>query len=352
MPTFSLTETAAYKCLATGASAAMDIAVKYQPIVEKVSFVAFKVFFTYYPLYSLFEASLSNILCLKTFRHGSSPNVLARIHIEGPDLTRGGTGGEANWYKNILGISSPYAARDKGCFYVVEDITESQDNKNCLSFAKSYFTTKMTVKYYAMRTSFSYYGSWLPLPVKWKANITQVFVNVIESGRDGNATFFGLLLSPTIKFHLDPNQVTIERHRSSLDTHSASSPALKGRVILARDGEDSAKGKSFEGALVTRHQFSVLDIGVIGTLKNGLNSSLIQRIKENKGQVMWGIAQLVCFVAQIAILHPTVIPCSMAVMHAVEILATYEKTSTVGSVLIRGLRVISSIPFVMAILEA
>lgn len=325
----------------TGTAIASDLAIKSLPIISKIGLVAAKVLFIYYPLYSLLESSLSNILCLKTFRHGTSPNVIARICIEGPDLSRGGIGGEANYFQSVLGVASPYAHRDKDCFYVVEDVISSKENKNPFKFMFHYFVTKMTVKYYSLRTSCTYYISWLPMPAKWKAGLTSCTIHVVESD-PRIATLFSLI-APSVKFHLDPAKVTVISNREALP----SDEGQNGQAYFARDGLDSMENNSFEGSLVTRHQFSVLDIGVIGVLKNGLNLSLPKRIWENKGQCLWGVAQLVCCVALFALMHPALIPGGTAIVGVF----TYVSVRAVYSTMWEIVASIFFLPVIMTALE-
>lgn len=280
-------------------SLASDLAIKAVPVlnqVTKVAKIAWKAF-GLYTLYSMYENALSNIFCLKTYRHGTDPYAFVRIHLEGNDLARGGTGGEARWYEQGLQEKSPYAHRDGGCFYVVEDVIGSEyGSKEIFPFALSYYTTKGTVKYYALRSSISFWGSWLPLPQNARSWITRNLVEMTEYNPHVNqadqvrarALFY--LLCPTVKIHLNPDDLP----RSE------------------RDGFDSHKGKPFEGALRTKHKFSIFDMGILGVLKNGLRGGLLERIQQNRGQCLFGLVQLVAAIALTLYFFPALLPVTVS----------------------------------------
>lgn len=257
--------------------------------VGKVSLNIFKS----YALYSLYEASLSDIFCLKTFRHGTDPSACLKIHLTGPDLNRGGTGGEARWYE-IRQMNSPYAHRDKGRFYVVQDYFERNSRKET---ALSYIANKITLKYYALRSTVSYYGSWMPLPKSWKASITSSVVNTIET--EGRARILGMIC-PSVKIHLDPDCISYP--------DQSYTPSENIKHTFSPDSYDSNYLKDFSGACYTEDPLSVFDIGICGILKNGLNTRLPHRVWHHKGQFLWGVAQLVATVALTAFFFPTLIP--------------------------------------------
>ena len=179
---------------------------------------------------------------------------------------------------------------------------------------KGYYTSKWTAKYYSLRTSCSFYGSWLPLPSVVKATITNMFVEKFEESVEGR--FIGSLVAPTVKFHLNPDRVVINPIRTFLTSS-------QDKFVLARDGLNSNIGQAFEGALVTKHQFAVLDIGILGGLKNGLNAGVFKRIYENKAQFLLGVTQLTCVVALIVLIHPALIagsPALMGIAHWIQVL--------------------------------
>lgn len=258
-------------------------------IVGNVACYAFKC----YALYSLYEAALSDILCLKTFRHGTDPYAFVKIHLTGPDLKRGGTGGEARWFE-IRGQKSPFADRDGGRFYVVQDYFEV-DSK--IETVFSYITHKLTLKYYALRSTVSYYATWLPLPASWKAATAAVAVYACE-----NVKYLMILgiSCASVKFHLDPDNISY--------LHQQHGPQEEPTHRFQPDGNDSDIYQPFSGACFTTDQLSVSDIGICGILKNGLNRRLPYRIWHHKGQFAWGVAQLIAAVAMTAFFFPTAIP--------------------------------------------
>ena len=303
-----------------------NFAQTFSPVIQKIAHGAKTVFFEYYPLYSLYESAFSNILCLKTFRHGSNPYALMRIGIEGNDPQRGGQGGEASWWLQVNGEKSPYADRDSACFYVVEDICDKtstydyraglkhktlHDSKgSLLDFITDLYYTRIAVKYYSLRSNVSFFTKHLPLPFTWKANLMKLVVTTLEGSH--KLLLLGSLISPTIKFHIHPNRIAVLQTRREL---------LCGRmyarypntIFFARDEGSTPRG-AFAGALVTHQKFSVLDIGILGVLKNGLNLDAIKRIQENKGQFIYGVAQLISAIAITTFYYPRIIPSNFNIL--------------------------------------
>jgi hypothetical protein len=275
----------------TAASFMKDASAKISPVASK--------FFLFYTLYSMYEAALSDIFCLKTFRHGTSPYAAARIAWTGPDLKRAGQEGEAAYYKSTTGQESVWARRDQDlqAFYVVEDVCADKRS----SIVMNYMLPKFTAKAYSLRSTVTFIGSLIPLPNSWKGGLIKKVVQVIETdARVGCLSF----LCPTVKFHLHPDRVK--------DINTYYDSEIDNAMIFYKD-EPSAG----DGALYTTDQFSVLDIGIVGVLKNGIGSGTIKRIQENRNQFLWGIAQLVTAVAFTAFFIPGVIPGGWVVVSAV-----------------------------------
>lgn len=259
-------------------------------ILEHVPTVAYHVFRSYV-FYSMYESALANILCVKTFRHGTDPYAFVRIHLEGNDPSRGGTGGEARWFQTTQGTISPYSTRDQGHFFVVEDVIGSENHgRGFLNFTARYYSTKLTLKYYAMRSNFSFFGSWLPLPRFIKGPITKGLVAFAES--DIRARLALGALCPSVKFHLNPSKVTV------------GAVLEKERPVFARDGISSQEKGNFEGALATKYEFSILDIGILGVIKSGVNTGIVERIRQNRGQFLLGLVQLVAAVGLTVFFFP------------------------------------------------
>jgi hypothetical protein len=279
-------------------------------IVSSVASNVFKV----YSLYSMYDSALSDILCLKTFRHGTNPYAAARITLTGPDLNRSGQEGEAAYYQVTTGSESVFAARDQSrkAFYVAEDLSGREAHSNIVvNTVANYVLPILTAKYYALRSTATFGISLLPLPSSWKGKITKGAVNAIESDRQ--LSCLGVLC-PTVKFHINPNR---------LDPNCSSEPNF---ISMHQDTYDAGIG-----ALYTQDQFSTLDCGILGSLRNGINKDLFARIKENKGQFMWGVAQLVTAVAFTAFFFPSVVPGSFIVTSVTTPILALKRYGEIGN---------------------
>jgi hypothetical protein len=268
--------------------------------------------FKFYTLYSMYESALSDILCLKTFRHGTNLYAVASITLTGPNHDLAGVGGEAAYLKTTTGTTSAWAARDQAlkAFYVAEDVCTN--NMASDSFF-NYISTKMTVKYYALLSSAQFFGSMLPLPQSWKANLIAGTVAVIQS--DPRIAVLGLLC-PSVKFHMNPDEVQLNERAYQ---------QVENKINFYRDTPDAG-----EGALYTKYQFSVLDIGILGVLKNGINRNIFTRINENQGQFLWGVAQLVTAVAFTAFFFPEIVPGGAAVVAGVTAVVALGRFGELG----------------------
>jgi len=279
-----------------------------------------------YTIYSLFESAIADILCLKTFRHGTNPYAHLRINWEGPKYERAGKGGEADYWKARHGTSSPFANRDAsngGYFYVVEDWMSDDSLKSRFDFVESYISTKLTAKYYSLRSTIGFACSLIPLPRCVTKAVSGCAIELFENGvKHGEGGFYLRaigLMTPTVKFHVKPDTVKISPPVTPVVFFADPTRDYleNDKLLFARDGSDSGKGGNFEGALVTQYRFSVLDIGFMGILKNGVNSSLFNRIREHKGQCLWGVAQLVYAIAftalTVGIIAPTMVPYGAAI---------------------------------------
>jgi hypothetical protein len=236
----------------------------------------------FYSLYSMYESALSDILCLKTFRHGTSPYAVASITLRGPNHELAGKGGEAAFFRATTGEDSAYAARDqfRKAFYVVEDISSENNHKSVVA---NYLYPKLVAKGYSLRTTCVSFTSLMPLPKKWKGALIQKVVEHIESGQSDCAVFG--FFCPTVKFHINPDRINSLSHKSPINFE-----------------RDHGGG---DGAMFTKDRFSVRDVGLLGVLNNGINSAVLKRIKDNRGQFIWGIAQLVMAIAFTTFFFPT-----------------------------------------------
>lgn len=225
--------------------------------------------FKMYALYSMYELGLSDVFCLKTFRHGTNPYAAVRIILTGPDLRRAGLDGEARWYRMVNGEESPWAARDQArqAFYVVGD---SCQGRNAIV---EYLAPIANAKSYAVGSTAAFCASLMPLPQDLKGHSMRLILMMRG---------VLLLLCPTVKFHINPNRIGQD-------------------LRFHRDGVEA-------GALFTYDRFSVLDIGILGVLKNGINQDLSRRMWKNKRQVLWGVVQLVVAAVFTVCYFSTLIP--------------------------------------------
>lgn len=259
-------------------------------IAQTVGSVANKCFKVYL-LYSLYESALSDIFCLKTYRHGTNPWAVLSISVRGPNNKLAGTAGEAQYYKDTTGIESPWAARDqeRQAFYTVADSSHDNSYGKAPTFLENliyYYKTKKVIKKYAVMSTVSFLGSFIPLPRSWKAPLLKGLNDGITTTND--QTFLLTFIFPSVKLHLNPNRI--------------------GTDIVFEPDTDGGTGAYF-----TRNKISPLDIGIVGVLKNGLNRNLVKRITAHKHQFLWGVAQLVASVAFTTVLFPAFVPGGAAV---------------------------------------
>jgi hypothetical protein len=291
-------------------------------------------FFKCYALYSMYEAAFSDILCLKTFRHGTSPYAAAKIAWTGPDRSLAGKGGEANYIELVCGEQSYFAATDqeRKAFYVLEDVN-TNDRYPGLSLPQNYLFPKLAGKQYAFKATFAFFSSMIPLPkslkVKIISNVSKVICYIDRYG------IFPLLsiplwtLCPTVKFHINPNRVEIPDERPFVFCpleprfQIPSKPAVDS-IEFHRDTYGGP------GALWTKHQLSVWDIGLLGVITNGINRDIFKRINENRGQFLWGVAQLVTAVAFTAVFFPGLIPGGWVVVAGVASIVALERFGRIG----------------------
>lgn len=270
----ALTSTITFEGVKSGAQVAASHALPALKVVGSVAKNCFKFYF----LYSMYESALSDILCLKTYRHGTNPVARLKISLTGPDLDKAGKEGEAAYYQTVTGQDSEWAARDQArkAFYVADEI--------------------ITAKYYSLRSTSTWLCSMLPMPKSWKGNLTKEIVHEIESGKNGGTAILGLAC-PTVKFHYDPERVGSRNY------------LREDAVEFYKDTPDAGSG-----AYYTQDQLSAWDTGLIGILKNGINTRVFKRIQDNPNQFLWGVAQLVAAVAFTVLFFPSVAPGSQSIV--------------------------------------
>lgn len=304
--TTNLTKETLYSAASFTCTGALNVAKKIGPIALN----AFKI----YTLYSMYEMALSDLLCLKTFRHGTNPVAVIKITCGGPDNTKAGTAGEAKFWEEGLEQKSYWKDRDikRQAFYVAEDVKTNKtfDSVTGNVFMR-YLGPKVVVKYYSAISTATLLGTSLPLPKKWKAPVIQGLAEGFKNPKYKELSLIGWML-PTVKFHLNPDRVKIiEKDLDNVHNPSKS----EGFTTFYRDFGVP------EGGVCTKDQMHFSDVGLLGVLKNGVNTRLFKRISENKGQFLWGLAQLVTAVAVTAFLFPWVIPAGWVVPAALTSIA-------------------------------
>ena len=237
---------------------------------ETTVYVA-KTFFKCYSLYCLYSVTLSDVLCLKTYRHGTNPYAAAMITLRGPDYERAGKGGEALFMEESTGRRSPYAARDQAlkAFYMIEDFCAKTSVTDAFFY---YVKTKWQVKTYSKMSTLGFVTSKLPLSTKVRCHLISIVSLCL--------TFSGfIILFPTVKLHVKPER--------SNETHP-----------------------NFDGGPGARYTktFSVSDIGFLGIMKNGMNGAIFTRIYKNPKLLLWGTVQGIFAVVFTIYLFPNLIP--------------------------------------------
>jgi len=327
--------------------------------------------FGLYTLYSIYEAAFSDILCLKTFQHGTNPYAHLKISWEGPKYDYAGKGGEARYWKVANEKQSPWAERDakEKPFYVVQGYLDEGHSGSISDYLSSFVATKVTCKWYALQSTVGFFGQFLPLHSKLRGVVTQKALHYLQNGHhygDGGKILKLIgLCCPTVKFHVNPDHVTIIPFPAYRDYQVESRTEIEGEIkvkfdrygtfnyrvedflsenkklvnrqsnkfyiekgsereeldplrllkkdqlLFFADGTNAGFKKDFEGALATKYRFSPLDIGFAGILKNGINKDLPTRVWEHKKQCLWGVAQLVYAVALTAFVVGYIAPASV-----------------------------------------
>lgn len=214
---------------------------------------------TFWPI-ELIDSGLADVLCLKTYEHGTSPSSYNSILKYGVDPSFGGSGGKTaldNTQKSLNGEQIQSETRTLGNFYVVDH--QSQSSFSCYSLGS-------LAKKYTLARSYAIVSSISDL----QEHSTSIFRKV--------AGFFLGQAVPTIKLRFT--------QQDSLNKFNPDS--------IHEDGV----------AAYTTSKITTDHIGLSGTLIQGLNKSLAQRIKQNPAQFTLGILKII---AAIAIVTATII---------------------------------------------
>lgn len=197
-------------------------------------------------LYQLYDSAIANMLCLDTLRHGTSLSSVVRINLQGakPEMSP----------SSLIRVVSLYTDFD--------DKSHSLGKKITAKLFTPLFTT-----YYSIRANARDFGSHLPEPTAPLGKVLYLVIEFIASVALG-------IFSPTVKFRFTPEE--------------------REERFLVDKGDDDAKGS---GSLYTTDEIETSHLGISGSLRQGLNSSLVGRIKTHPGKFVLGLAQLTAAVA-------------------------------------------------------
>ncbi len=197
--------------------------------------------------YKLVDIGLSSFLCLKTLKHGTGPLGFIGIHLNGANPNFGGSA-----IGSSISMDSVYLIRNsKQYFYVFKDLEKF----------KFSVTTSFLAKEHAIRSGIFNFG--------YKKGITDTS-NVAKGVFGGIAGLF----TPTLNFRFRPedteNNITSSRTSNCFENDPLYSDL----------------------AYRTRQTISPLHLGIKGSLSQGLDPNLFNRMKNNPQKVIRGIILL------------------------------------------------------------
>lgn len=214
--------------------------------------------------FNLFDDAIADVLCLKTFQHGTSPGNYDNILKTGALVKYSGEGGEMVCQRKF-----GTTAGDKGKgFYVW--------NHNI-----NYAFRALQTRVLAIEASIAHYYD-------EKGNIFSKIATIFKS------IFIGFC-APTLKFRFRPDQIVIDGNDPK-----------KIEFII----DTSYDGASDGFALYTYNDLPPEHLGLTGSIRQGFNMNWGERIKQDPGQFKKGLFKLVISLSMmalfcIAILHAT-----------------------------------------------
>ncbi len=185
--------------------------------------------------YALLNAGLANVLAMQTLRHGTCFENWIRIQLQGADPNKGAVApGETRWQERNGGRGT-YRKDCENHFFVSKDGHDHSRQFSCQSAS----------------------ASWL-----------SPGANDLSWSRELAACIDGLF-TPTIRIHLE---------QQTVDDLFTEDPSMRGT------------------AMRTPYRISPFNFGIAGSLKNGLNHRVFQRICHRPGHFALGVGQLTAFV--------------------------------------------------------
>lgn len=210
--------------------------------------------------FNLVDDGLADLLCLKTYTHGTSPRTYSRILAGGADPALGAKGGENAFYE-AMGMEREKEGPGedgwdcKGKFFVF--------NHKCRLTGPASRMGSLVKRYQP-----KVYSVVASIGEDYNKNASKHKNRLKRIG----AVFKGLFCSPVLKFRFTPEE---------------------GDKLFKAD-------KTFSGGKVASYSEDPIypnHIGMIGTFKQGVKGSLAQRIKKNPRQFIKGLVKLISALA-------------------------------------------------------
>lgn len=212
-----------------------------------------------YCLYSLFESSIANLLCLETLRHGTSLTNFCKIQMTGADPNKGESGGESEYLRQIG--KKRYFGSCKNHFFVTKDSTIGEDiNAN---FFEKYIQLPFEKR--AVSIQYSCYSLLLLLPGRLDKYPT-LLKRLLETIAFDLAFFL-----PVLRFHIRD----IDMQKKGFTDDETEPRAVK------------------TGQYLSAWEY----VGVTGSLRQGVNLEFFSRIKRHPAKFLLGTVQLITAVA-------------------------------------------------------
>lgn len=209
-------------------------------------------------LFDIFDDAIADLLCLRTYTHGTSPKCYHNIMKVGADPNRGGKGGETIYYKaTCQNLHEEDAA----------NLSKEQtgwDRRNRFFVCPHEAPPILNRLLPRMYTFMSCYGENYN---DTKSRLVKILITIVS--------VFEGLCSPIIKFRFrSDNTVKFEFDQTFAENHIA---AFTDQAIAADH------------------------IGLSGSLRQGLNRQLGSRIKQNPQQFCKGLMKLILSVGLVAL---------------------------------------------------
>lgn len=227
---------------------------------------------TFLPI-GMLDSGLSDLLCLETYEHGTSPSGYSSIVNNGVNPMFGGSGGETQFVNK----ADKSEIRTLNHFFVFDH--RPRYGNICPTVVGS-VVESIWVRQYAIAASIAQdrkeYGGCAPI-----------------------TGFFKGLAAPTVKIRFRPDDPEKE-----FENDSFFEPGF---------------------ACCTEKKISVDHIGIVGTIKQGCNSELWDRIKKHPAQFLYGVTKIITAIALIAL----AIVASLYSIIAMQIIAGYIAVKSV-----------------------